>query len=96
MHNKMSEDLTQRLCFIQRGEHGMQVEIVGEQQTLMSMFHSALMSNAELRQLLMPVMMRLMKDDDFIKLGIDDMMNTLKRRITGDDSDKDENTLDTN
>ena len=92
----MSKDLTTRLAFIKHGENGMQVEIVGEQSTLMSMFHSALMSNSELRSLIMPVVMSLTKDEDFLKLTMNDMLNTLKKKMGMDESNEESDTLDTN
>jgi hypothetical protein len=67
-----------RLCFIRQGENGMEVEIVGNANTLMSMLHSALMSHAELRRLIMPVVMNIMKDDKFIEVVMNDMLSALK------------------
>jgi DNA-directed RNA polymerase subunit L len=91
----MSKDLTTRLAFIKQGENGMQVELVGEKGTLMSMVHSALMSNAELRTLLMPVVMGLMKDEEFLKLTMKDMLDALQKNMGLEDSNESD-TLDTN
>jgi hypothetical protein len=92
----MSKDLTTRLAFIKQGENGMQVEIVGEQSTLMSMFHSALMSNGELRNLILPVVMSLMKDEDFLKLSMNDMLNSLRKKMGMDEGSEEDDTLDIN
>jgi len=75
---------TDRLCFVRQGENGMQVEIVGSSDTLMSMVHSAIMSHAELRNILMPVFMAIMKDDEFMNIVMNDVLSKLKL----DDTDR--------
>lgn len=78
------EENEDRLCFIRQGENGMQIEIVGNAQTLMSMIHSGIMSHFELRRLLMPVMMKIMKDEEFIKLAMNDMLSSFSDNSTDD------------
>jgi hypothetical protein len=75
MEENKNED---RLCFIRQGENGMQVEIVGNANILMSMLHSALMSHVELRRMMMPVFMNIMKDDKFMEIVMNDMLSALK------------------
>ena len=82
---------TERLCFIRQGKDGMQVEIVGNPQILMSMIHSAILSHIEVRRLMMPLLMTVMKDDKFMEVAMNDMLSIMK----GDDED-DEDVVDTN
>lgn len=73
----MEENQEDRLCFYRQGENGMQVEIVGNANTLMSMLHSAVMTHAELRRLMVPVFMSIMKDDKFMEIIMNDMLSKL-------------------
>jgi hypothetical protein len=81
----------ERLFFIRQGKDGMQVEIVGNPQILMSMIHSAILSHIEVRRLMMPLLMTVMKDDKFMEVAMNDMLSIMK----GDDED-DEDVVDTN
>jgi hypothetical protein len=72
-----------RLCFIRQGDNGMSIEIVGSPDILMSMIHSGIMSHYELRRLLIPVMMKVMKDDEFMELAMKDMLS----KLSGENSD---------
>lgn len=74
----MSEQEETRLCFIQRGDSQMEIQVVGDGNTLMNMLHSSLMSHLELRKVIMPVVMRLLKDDEFLKVTMNDMLSSLK------------------
>ena len=82
-----NEEHIDRLCFIRQGSNGMQVEIVGSADTLMSMVHSAIMSHYELRRLLMPVIMKIIKDDKFIEIAMNDMLSHLSPEDSDGDSD---------
>ena len=82
---------TERLCFIRQGKDGMQVEIVGNPKILMGMMHSAILSHIEVRRLMMPLLMTIMKDDKFMEIAMNDMLSIMK----GDDED-DEDVVDTN
>lgn len=77
----------ERLCFIRQGDNGMQVEIVGNGHTLMSMVHSALMTHAEIRKLLIPVFTELMKDEKFLLNALGDALSSI--------DDDDEEIIDT-
>lgn len=88
----MSErDMTDRLCFVRQGENGMEVEIVGSRDTLSSMITSALMNHAEVRRLLMPIMLGLMAEDKFKELCINDMISDIGSglgiNLDGEDDD---------
>lgn len=82
---------TERLAFIRQGENGMQVEIVGSPKILMSMLHSAILSHIEVRRLMMPLFMAIMKDDKFMEVAMDDMLSAMK----GEEEDN-EDIVDTN
>ena len=56
----------------------MEVQVVGDGNTLMNMVHSSLMSHLEIRKILMPVIMKLLKDDEFLKVTMNDMLSSLK------------------
>ena len=88
----MSEEEETRLCFIRRGDNQMEVQIIGESNTLMSMIHTSLMTHLELRKILMPVVMKLLKDDEYLKVVMNDMLSSLNEL----DDDKEDNILDTN
>jgi hypothetical protein len=83
------DDKDQRLVFRREGDSGMAVEVVGDQQTLSNMLASALMGHSEVRQLLMPVFMKLMQDQDFMMVCMEDMMHAISPK------DKDDDTLTT-
>ena len=80
----------QRLCFLKEGENGMQVQIVGEAGTLMTMVQSAILSHVELRKLFMPVMMNLMKSEEFMAVCMQDMLSSM-----GGMKDDEDEILDT-
>lgn len=81
-------DRRDTLSFTRIGKNGMQVEVKGNADTLRSMFRAALMEHQDMRKLLMPVFMDVMKDPKFIELGLED----LRRSFNGED---DEEELDT-
>jgi len=85
---------TERLCFIRQGKDGMQVEIVGNPKVLMSMIHSAILSHIEVRRLMMPLLMTIMKDDKFMEVAMNDMLSIMKG--DQDDDDDDADIIDTN
>ena len=71
------DDNTERLVIRRSGENSMEVEIVGDQQVLMSMIHAALINHQSIRKTLIPVLHMVMKDDDFLRITLEDMMNDL-------------------
>jgi hypothetical protein len=76
----------QRFAIRKEGDdNGMAVELVGDAHTLSNMLASALMSHTEVRQLLMPVFMQLMKDEDFMMVCMQDMMASITPK--SEDSD---------
>lgn len=83
------ENVESRMSFTQQGEKGMEIAIVGSGDTLMSMLHSAIMSHTEVRKIIIPVVMSLLKSDEFMKLTLDDM-------VAGLTPDDDKHNLDTN
>lgn len=87
----MSEKEETRLCFIQRGDSQMEIQVVGDGNTLMNMLHSSLMSHLELRKVIMPVVMKLLKDDEFLKVTMNDMLSSL--RELDDDKEDDRGNL---
>ena len=84
----MSEQEETRLCFIQRGDSQMEVQVVGDGNTLMNMLHSSLMSHLDLRKIIMPVVMKLLKDDEFLKVTMNDMLSSLKELDDDKEDDK--------
>jgi hypothetical protein len=54
------------------------------------------MSNGELRNLILPVVMSLMKDEDFLKLSMNDMLNSLRKKMGMDEGSEEDDTLDIN
>ena len=83
------ENVESRISFTQQGEKGMEIAIVGSGDILMSMLHSAIMSHTEVRKIIIPVVMSLLKSDEFMRLTLDDM-------VAGLTPDDDEHNLDTN
>jgi hypothetical protein len=83
---------TERLAFIRQGKDGMQVEIVGNPKVLMGMLHSAILSHIEVRRLMMPLFMAIMKDDKFMDVAMNDMLSAMKEEEDEDDED----IIDTN
>lgn len=77
------DDHVERLCFIRKGKEGLDIEIIGSSAVLMNMIQSAMISHAEVRKILFPVMMMLMKDERFLDATIEDIM----LEITGQDND---------
>lgn len=84
----MSEQEETRLCFIQRGDSQMEVQVIGDGNTLMSMLHSSLMSHLEIRKILMPVVMKLLKDEEFLKVTMNDMLSSLKELDDDEEDNK--------
>jgi hypothetical protein len=78
----------QRFAIRKEGDdNAMAVELVGDANTLSNMLASALMSHAEVRQLMMPVFMQLMKDEDFMMVCMQDMMASISpKEEDSDDS----------
>lgn len=74
-----------RLCFLRQGDNGMEVQIVGNANTLMSMLHAALISHSELRKLMMPVFQSLMKDDKFFEAVMHDAFSALEGKSDEED-----------
>lgn len=74
-----------RLCFLRQGENGMEVQIVGSANTLMSMLHAALISHSELRKIMMPVFQSLMKDDKFFEAVMHDAFSALEGKSDEED-----------
>jgi hypothetical protein len=81
-------DVRDTLAFTRIGKNGMQVEVKGNADTLRSMFRAALMEHPDMRKLLVPVFMDVMKDPKFIELGLEDLRRSLSR-------DEDDIELDT-
>lgn len=75
-------DKRDTLSFTRIGKNGMQVEVKGNTDTLRSMFRAALMEHHDMRKLLMPVIMDVLKDPEFMLKGLEDLKNSL-----GGDSD---------
>lgn len=71
----------ERLCFVRKGEDGMEIEIVGNNTTLMAMIHSALLTHVEVRKVLFPVLMALVKDEKFLDIAMQDILD----QLTGED-----------
>ena len=80
----MEDPHRERLAFIRAGENGMTVELVGRIDTLRHMIRATLIDNADIRQLIMPVIVDLMHDKDFMMSMLDD---TLSHMTKGDDED---------
>jgi hypothetical protein len=86
----MDKSEQERLCFIRQGDNGMQVEIVGSPSTLMSMLQSALLSHTEVRRIMMPLFLTMMKDEKFLEVAMNDAMSFFK-----DDNEDEEEIIDT-
>jgi hypothetical protein len=71
----MSEETNEILSFERIGENGMKVVVRGTADTLRSMFRAALMEHPDMRKLLMPVIMDIIKDPEFVKQGIQDLLS---------------------
>ncbi len=82
---KMEGKEQDKLCFIRQGENGMEIQIVGNANTLMSMLHAALMSHAELRKIMMPVFQGLMKDDKFFEVVMHDAFSAIEGKSDEED-----------
>jgi hypothetical protein len=76
----------ERLAFIRQGEDGMAVELVGRMDTIRNMVRAALQENMELRRLLMPVVVDLMQDKEFMLSLLDDVIT----EVVDNASDKDD------
>lgn len=66
------------LSLTQIADDEMQVQIVGQKDLLMAMIYSALMKHKAVRDLLMPVVMQVMKDPEFLQASLEDMANSLR------------------
>ena len=82
-------DRRDHLSFTRIGSNGMQVEVKGNADTLRSMFRAAMMEHHDMRKLLIPVIMDILKDEDFLKLGLDDALRAMRGE------DQEDLTLDT-
>jgi hypothetical protein len=74
IYRRMENIHVERLAFIRQGEDGMAVELVGRMDTIRNMVRAALQDNMELRKLLMPVIVDLMQDKEFMLSLLDDVI----------------------
>jgi len=92
----MSEKIIDKLSFERQGENGMSVEIIGSSDILRSMLHGALMNHKDLRTLIMPVLMELIKNDEFKALCVKDMVTDIGKNLgLGNDDDDDVDSITT-
>jgi hypothetical protein len=91
----MSEKIIDKLSFERQGENGMNVEIIGSSDTLRSMFHAALMNHKDLRNLMMPVILMLINDDEFKALCVKDMVADVGKSLGLTDEDDDVESITT-
>ena len=75
----------EKFSISRESEDGMVVELVGNQNTIANMLRSALMSHAQLRRLIIPIVTDLISDKEFLSLMMDDILTQIKKKDDEDD-----------